>query len=516
MKVSPLAPPSFLPPAPVGSFSQVPEGEINPEKHINLAGKKSIFSPGENNNYNYFRKQPGFPRSPESSESDDDSCSSGNLHRTPDEKRKTRDRYLLARDYDVREMKKNRADWWKDVDMMPGSPPLVQNANLQNNPEHSLPVSRLRNNNNNNNHRLSDPISPTHEPRSAIPQNVNKTFMDTKNIEFEEAIVQNNTKSTTIHHTEEKSQKTVADEQPPKVIQAPQSFKTGKFPYFPRFAGLFGGQETFGWDPERDRICFWDEPYAASASGFKNLINPPSAKAFNCGAVFPRAHPKKAPAFLQFLRVLGSGRDNSPNRLSSYLPCNVTKVGRNGRPYSRILHVGAFEVTISSNRRKKTVELLDIINIRLGMDSHEFDRFSSFDKSEILELSAIQACAIVLVCQERCFSIIFANSEVREQFLKVLSRNREAAKRLALGPAHKLISKNSEAAANKNVNKKSLKNSAIVYEGDQENGRKEGWGVEKTPRGSTVVYEGFFREDERHGIGTLTWGDGSVYKGLFS
>ena len=60
----------------------------------------------------------------------------------------------------------------------------------------------------------------------------------------------------------------------------------------------------------------------------------------------------------------------------------------------------------------------------------------------------------------------------------------------------------------------SLITSRLNYQGEYLLDKKHGWGVERNTE-NEVVYEGYFERGVRHGSGTLSWSDGSVYRGQF-
>lgn len=51
------------------------------------------------------------------------------------------------------------------------------------------------------------------------------------------------------------------------------------------------------------------------------------------------------------------------------------------------------------------------------------------------------------------------------------------------------------------------------YQGNYEDGKREGWGKYEFEDGS--VYEGNWNSDEMNGVGTYRWVDGAVYEGQF-
>jgi len=189
-----------------------------------------------------------------------------------------------------------------------------------------------------------------------------------------------------------------------------------------------------------------------------------------------------------------------------------TKVATNGKPYERRVHLDSRNLTIEirGGRGRPTGVLLDdLVDMRQGLMSPEFEKFCSRFKKDILP-AEFSKRALVLQTPTRTFSFVF-NAETQRDtvshFIVYLlkSKNRGMT-----------ASGNSSAQCEKvprdGQGKVTYPNRS-TYEGQFQQYMRHGKGILTLSEGTK--YDSEWRNDERHGKGKEIWADGTIFVGSY-
>lgn len=188
-----------------------------------------------------------------------------------------------------------------------------------------------------------------------------------------------------------------------------------------------------------------------------------------------------------------------------------TKVATNGKPYERRLHVDSRNLTIEirGGRAGATGVLLDdLVDLRRGLHSQEFEKFQARFKRDIVPPELSRGAA-VFKTPSRTFSFLFSSEVQRDtvcHFVVYLLRSKNRGM-MAAGPASK-----NEQAPKQGHGKASYSNRS-AYEGEFQNYMRNGHGTLTLSDGTK--YECDWKNDERHGKGKEFWADGTVFAGVY-
>lgn len=191
------------------------------------------------------------------------------------------------------------------------------------------------------------------------------------------------------------------------------------------------------------------------------------------------------------------------------LPC--TKVATNGKPYERRLHVDSRNLTIEirGGRGGSTGVLLDdLVDVRQGLCSPEFDKFCSRFKRDIVP-PELSKRAAVMETPNRTFSFLFSTEAQRDtvgHFVVYLLKIKKRGV-MAPGPVAR-----TEQAPKTGSGKCTYQNKS-AYEGQFQQYMRHGFGTLTLSDGTK--YECEWKNDERHGKGKETWADRTVFEGTY-
>lgn len=210
-----------------------------------------------------------------------------------------------------------------------------------------------------------------------------------------------------------------------------------------------------------------------------------------------------------------------------------TKVGTNGRPYDRRVHIDVknLHVEIRGGRSGVCGILLDeLIDLRKGFASSEFTAFvCRLKRAAPTELS--ERC-LVLRTPSRTFSLLFVSSATRtvvgHTILFLLREKNRGV--MASGPSvaltnipksgHGSVTYPNRSAYVGNFQNHMRNGHGVLtlsdgtkYDSDWRNDERHGKGKEMCPDGTLFV--GSYTKGMRHGHGVMTWPEGSKYSGQF-
>lgn len=216
---------------------------------------------------------------------------------------------------------------------------------------------------------------------------------------------------------------------------------------------------------------------------------------------------------------------------------SCTKIGTNGKPYDRRVHIDArnLQVEIRGGRTGSSGVLLDdLVDLRKGFGSPEFEQFAVRIRKDC-QPSDLSDRALVLVTPHRTFSLLFASAlactTVGHSILFLLrSKNRGV---MATGPQKGGGSSSKGVKSGQGTvnypNRSSYTgqfqnylrhgsgtltlSDGTIYEAEWRNDERHGRGKESCPDGT--VFNGLYTKGMRHGQGVMTWPEGSQYSGQF-
>jgi len=193
---------------------------------------------------------------------------------------------------------------------------------------------------------------------------------------------------------------------------------------------------------------------------------------------------------------------------------SCTKIGMNGKPYDRRVHIDArnLQIEIRGGRTGAIgVMLDDLVDLCKGFASPEFEQFAVRIKKDCQP--TVSDRALVLQTPHRTFSLLFASALVcttvgHSVLFLLRSKNRGV---MATGPE-----RTNDAPAGKGPkNGFGTANypNRSSYTGQFQNFLRQGQGTLTLSDGTT--YEAEWRSDERHGKGSEACPDGTVFKGNY-
>jgi len=219
------------------------------------------------------------------------------------------------------------------------------------------------------------------------------------------------------------------------------------------------------------------------------------------------------------------------------LPC--TKVATNGHPYERRIFVDSRSLTLEIRGGKTGsigVLLDDLVDIRRGLRSPEFETFCGRFKKDAQRPAILSDRALVLQTPHRTFSFLLASPGHRTTLalcaLHLLKTNNRGV--MASGSASPTVVPSTKGPksgngtvvyANRSTYEGQFHNSmrhgsgtltlsdGTRYSAEWQNDERHGQGKEFCPDGTTFV--GAYITGLRHGHGVMTWPEGSRYTGLF-
>lgn len=220
-----------------------------------------------------------------------------------------------------------------------------------------------------------------------------------------------------------------------------------------------------------------------------------------------------------------------------------TKVGTNGKPYDRRIHIDTRNLTVEirGGRTGSTGILLDdLVDLRTGFASPEFEQFNARIKkgSPSGSVAEITEQALVLQTPHRTFSLLFGTSQARtivgHCIIYLLRSRNRGVMTSGVGSNATAQSKESKVLKNGDGTVTYKNNSTYTgqfqnsmrhgqgtllltdgtkYESEWRNDERHGKGKENCPDGTTFV--GTYAKGMRHGVGEMTWPEGSKYSGQF-
>jgi hypothetical protein len=218
---------------------------------------------------------------------------------------------------------------------------------------------------------------------------------------------------------------------------------------------------------------------------------------------------------------------------------SCTKVGTNGKPYDRRIHIDArnLHIEIRGGRTGSTGILLDdIVDLRTGFASVEFEQFAARLKKDDGGSIDLQDRALVVQTPNRTFSLLFSSSIARTTvghcvLFLLRSKNRgvmttggASTPAVASGKGPKTGQGNCS-YPNRSTYIGQFQNymrhgqgtltlsDGTTYESEWRNDERHGKGKEVCPDGT--VFVGNYTKGMRHGYGVMTWPEGSKYSGQF-
>lgn len=193
------------------------------------------------------------------------------------------------------------------------------------------------------------------------------------------------------------------------------------------------------------------------------------------------------------------------------IPC--TKIATNGKPYERWVKVDARNLTIEVQGGRdgsKGVLLDDLVDVRLGPSSPEFEKFIARFKRDV-NMTDLNGRAAILETPHRTFSFYFATSQQRDAvgycvvyLLKSKNRGVMAESVTCGAPSEECPRDGYGLVTYQNRSR---------YEGQFQNSKRHGHGTLILSDGTR--YESEWRNDERHGRGTELWADGTTFTGSY-